>query len=91
VLKTNKTSKFNKTKSFTIFLKKHKNTRKKTFTLAYLAIFKSTLLVQQENDILGYWIKKERDAKIQINTNNDIFTGKIVWLEKPKDEIDNGD
>ena len=53
---------------------------KKTFTLICLAIFSSTLLAQQENDILGYWLNEEGDAKIQIIKNNDIFTGKIVWF-----------
>ena len=30
--------------------------------------------------------EQRKDAKIQINKNNDIFFGKIVWLEKPKDK-----
>ena len=59
---------------------------KKTLILISLAICSSTLFAQQENDILGYWLNEEGDAKIQINKNNDIFSGKIVWLEKPKDE-----
>ena len=59
---------------------------KKTLILISLAICSSTLLAQQENDILGYWLNEKGDAKIQINKNNYIFFGKIVWLEKPKDE-----
>ena len=59
---------------------------KKTLILISLAICSSTLFAQQENDILGYWLNEEGDAKIQINKNNDIFSGEIVWLEKPKDE-----
>ena len=59
---------------------------KKTLILISLAICSITLYAQQENDILGYWMNEEGDAKIQINKNNEIFSGKIVWLEKPKDE-----
>ena len=59
---------------------------KNTLTLISLAIYSSTLSAQQENDILGYWLNEEGNAKIQINKNNDIFFEKIVWLEKPKDE-----
>ena len=59
---------------------------KKTLILISLAICSSTLFAQQENDILGYWMNEEGDAKIQINKNNEVFSGKIVWLEKPKDE-----
>ena len=59
---------------------------KNTLILISLAIYSSTLLAQQENDILVYWLNEEGDAKIQINKNNDIFFRKIVWLEKPKDE-----
>ena len=59
---------------------------KKTLILISLAICSSTLFAQQENDIIGYWMNEEGDAKIQINKNNEIFSGKIVWLEKPKDE-----
>ena len=58
---------------------------KKTLILISL-ICSSTLFAQQENDILGYWMNEEGDAKIQINKNNEVFSGKIVWLEKPKDE-----
>jgi len=49
-------------------------------------MFSSILLAQQENDTLGCLLNEEGNAKIQKNINNDIFTGKIVWLEKPKDE-----
>lgn len=31
-------------------------------------------------------MNEEGDAKIQINKNSEIFFGKIVWLEKPKDK-----
>ena len=31
-------------------------------------------------------LNEEGDAKIQIIKYNDIFSGKILWLEKPKDE-----
>ena len=31
-------------------------------------------------------MNEEGDAKIQINKNIEIFFGKIVWLEKPKDK-----
>ena len=48
---------------------------KKTLILISL-ICSSTLL--QENDILGYWLNKEGMPKFKY--------GKIVWLEKPKDE-----
>ena len=59
---------------------------KKILVLISLAICSSTLLAQQENDILGYWLNEKGDAIIQINKNNYIFSGKIAWLEKTKDE-----
>ena len=59
---------------------------KKTFTLICVAIFSNTLFAQQENDILGFWLNEDDDAKIQIEKNNEISTGKIVWLEKSKNE-----
>ena len=46
-----------------------------TLILISLAICSSTLFAQQENDILGHWLNEEGDAKIQINKNNEVFSG----------------
>jgi len=59
---------------------------KKNLILLCLTICSSNLFAQEENDILGYWLNEEEDAKVYIEKNNDIFTGKIVWLEKSKNE-----
>ena len=48
---------------------------KKTLILISLAICSITLFAQQENDILGYWMNEEGDAKIQINKKLIITTG----------------
>ena len=50
---------------------------KKTFTLISIAIFSNTLFAQQENDILGYWLNEEGDAKIQIKKITIFSLGKL--------------
>ena len=59
---------------------------KKIIFLLTLTICSSSLFAQQANDILGYWLNEEGDAKIEIYNTNNVFFGKIVWLEEPKDE-----
>lgn len=44
--------------------------------------------VVKANDILGFWLNEEKDARIEITVTNGRFFGKIVWLEEPNE--DNG-
>ena len=58
---------------------------KNIILLLSLTIYSSNLLAQKANDILGYWLNAEKDAKIEIYIKNNIFYGKIIWLKEPKD------
>lgn len=45
------------------------------------------------NDLLGFWLSEEKNAVIQVERNDDTFSGKIVWLVdvhtgKIKDKLD---
>ncbi len=42
----------------------------------------------KSDDILGFWLNEEKDAKIEISNVNGRYFGKIVWLEEPNE--DNG-
>ena len=59
--------------------------KKTIFTLLF-SICANTLFAQEANDILGYWLNEEGDAKIEVFTKEDKFFGKIIWLEQPKHE-----
>lgn len=50
----------------------------------------SILAISQnsESDILGVWHTELKDAKIEIYKKNNLYHGKIIWLEAPLD--DNG-
>ncbi|MBP6977883.1 MAG: DUF2147 domain-containing protein [Bacteroidales bacterium] len=42
--------------------------------------------VTSANDILGFWLNEEKDAKIEITIDNGKFFGKVVWLEEPNED-----
>ena len=59
--------------------------KKATLSLLF-ALCANSLFAQEANDILGYWLNEEADAKIEVFKQDDKFFGKIVWLEEPKYE-----
>jgi len=38
------------------------------------------------DDILGYWLNEEKDAKIEVTVVDGKYFGEIVWLKDPIDE-----
>jgi len=66
--------------------KKQTPTMKKSILLSLLITASSTLFAQNAQDILGIWLNEERDAQIEVFKEKDHYFGKIVWLEKAKDE-----
>jgi uncharacterized protein (DUF2147 family) len=59
---------------------------KKTFLLPLFSFCTSFLFAQNPSDILGIWLNEEGDAQIEVFKEENKFFGKIVWLEKAKDE-----
>ena len=59
---------------------------KKASLSLLFALCANSLFAQEANDILGYWLNEEADAKIEVFKQDDKFFGKIVWLEEPKYE-----
>jgi uncharacterized protein (DUF2147 family) len=37
------------------------------------------------DDILGFWLNEEKDAKIEITNVNGKYFGKVVWLKEPNE------
>jgi uncharacterized protein (DUF2147 family) len=59
------------------------------FFLFLTGIFMSVIPVKGQavraDDILGFWLNEEKDAKIEITIVNGKYFGKIVWLEEPNE------
>jgi len=53
--------------------------------LCYLSCFATS----DTNPISGLWLSQNKDAIIEIFSRNDLFFGKIVWLEEPLNEMGN--
>ncbi|UKJ06618.1 DUF2147 domain-containing protein [Solitalea lacus] len=60
---------------------------KKLFALTLIACFFSLAGFAQSgaDAILGVWLNKDKDAKIQILKKGTEYWGKIIWLKNPKD------
>lgn len=59
------------------------------FVMAGLMLLPIIRLNAQEvnkNDILGIWLNEDKDAHIEIYSDNDKYYGKIVWLKNPIDD-----
>lgn len=56
---------------------------KKITALFLFFLIQFTLMAQQADAILGEWYTTERDAKIQIFKEGNVYSGKVVWLEQP--------
>ena len=39
-----------------------------------------------KDDILGFWLNEEKDAKIEITDINGKYFGKVVWLKEPNED-----
>jgi len=50
--------------------------------------FFMTLVAQNANEILGKWLNNEKDASIEIYREGDTFYGKIVWLKRGRNLLD---
>jgi uncharacterized protein (DUF2147 family) len=48
--------------------------------------FFGQLSAQNANAIVGVWLVKDQDAKIEIYTQNGKYYGKIVWEKDPKNQ-----
>ncbi len=42
--------------------------------------------VVRADDILGFWLNEDKDARIEITQIDGKFYGKIVWLDEPNEE-----
>lgn len=40
----------------------------------------------QSEEILGIWLEEEKQSKIEIYKEDNLFFGKIIWLKEPLDE-----
>ena len=61
--------------------------KKIVLLLVVFLIYSLNLLAQSGTDaIVGVWLNKDKDAKIQIYKKGNEYFGKIVWLLNPKDE-----
>jgi len=62
--------------------------KKIKFTAALLIILSASAFSQTDN-VSGFWLTAEGDSQIQIVKNSkDTFSGKIVWLAKDLDALD---
>ena len=54
--------------------------------LMFLPILNANAQEVKSDDILGIWLNEDKDAHVNIYKENDMFYGKIVWLDEPIDE-----
>ncbi len=55
----------------------------KALSLAILLFVPSIIFAQEADDVLGYWLTDDGDAKIEIFKEGGEYHGKIVWLREP--------
>ena len=55
------------------------------FSLVLGSAFTVAAQSSKGDNLLGYWLNEQREAKIQIYRVGDKFNGKIVWLRDPID------
>ena len=58
----------------------------KALSLLIFLIVPSFIFAQEADDVLGYWLTDDGDAKIEIFKEDGEYHGKIVWLREPLDE-----
>ncbi|MCE1168331.1 MAG: DUF2147 domain-containing protein [Sphingobacteriia bacterium] len=52
-----------------------------------LAIVLPVSAQKKANDIVGFWLNQDADAKVEIYKSGDKYYGKIVWLKIPIDPV----
>lgn len=52
-----------------------------------LAIVLPVSAQRKANDIVGFWLNQDADAKVEIYKSGDKYFGKIVWLKTPIDPV----
>ncbi len=52
-----------------------------------LAIVLPVSAQKKANDIVGFWLNQDADAKVEIYKSGDKYFGKIVWLKTPIDPV----
>ena len=64
-----------------------KNTLSVLYVISLLLGCAFTAMAQNSkgDNLLGYWLNEQREAKIQIYRVGDKYSGKIVWLRDPID------
>lgn len=56
------------------------------FTFLFFLGITTTALAQEADAIVGKWYNTEKDAQVEIYKEGNKFSGKIIWLEDPKDD-----
>jgi uncharacterized protein (DUF2147 family) len=51
----------------------------------FLFLFIGTSTFAQADKILGTWLSADKKAHIEMYKSNDIYYGKIIWLQQPND------
>ncbi len=57
--------------------------------LIILALISATVQIyaQSPDAIVGKWLNKDGDAHIQISKKGNLYSGKLVWLKNPNNEV----
>ena len=58
---------------------------KKIIFLPLVFLF-NIVFAQNTDDILGYWLNQDNDAKIEIYKEDNSFFGKLFWLKEPNEK-----
>jgi len=58
---------------------------KKIIFLPLVFLF-NIVFAQNTDDILGYWLNQDNDAKIEIYKEDNSFFGKLIWLKEPNEK-----
>ncbi len=51
----------------------------------FLFLFIVTVVNAQADKALGIWLSQDKKAHVEIYKSNNLYFGKIVWLEQPND------
>ncbi|HKK39776.1 MAG TPA: DUF2147 domain-containing protein [Cryomorphaceae bacterium] len=58
----------------------------KSLLIFGLTLLSTGLWAQKADDIVGLWLVESKDAYIRIFEKNDLYFGKVTWIEEPYDE-----
>ena len=54
---------------------------KKSILFIYFLCLSIGIYAQNSDAILGKWINEKEDRVIEVYKNNDLYYGKVIWLE----------